>query len=105
LDGTNGLQIDPIEGLPLIRALHGSWYYAKDKLGNIARELPKKNHPHSDVGDSFCYLLSRCSPSPPKLGPERVETTWNPWNPPTDYTVTDDVPVESDFSIFSNKFN
>jgi hypothetical protein len=58
--GEMALQIDPIEARSLIRALNGGWYYQKDRYGNVARDLPKKNHPDSDIGDSFCYLLSRC---------------------------------------------
>jgi hypothetical protein len=61
--GTPALQIDPIEGLPLIRALRGGWYYEKDRYGNVSRDLPKKNHPHSDLGDALCYMLSRIAPA------------------------------------------
>ena len=47
--GEPALQIDPVDALPLIRALRGSWYY-----------------PHSDIGDAFCYFVGRIAPSMPK---------------------------------------
>ena len=55
--GTPALQIDPIEGKPLIQVLRGGWYYEKDRYGKINRDLPKKNHPHSDVGDAFSLFV------------------------------------------------
>ena len=63
------LQIDPIAHLPWIRACRSGWIYPKDRYGNVNRELPVKNHPHSDVGDGFCYLASIASPTVAKPGP------------------------------------
>lgn len=57
--GVPAVQIDPVDGRPLIQALAGRWYYPQDRLGNVSRDLPKKpNHPHEDLGDAFIYLLS-----------------------------------------------
>jgi hypothetical protein len=75
VDGEPALQIDPVEGQPLIKALRGSWFYPKDRLGNVSRDLPKKNHPHSDVGDAFCYLIGRCAPG--QATPDEYEVANN----------------------------
>lgn len=52
------LKIDPTDGLPLIEALGGAWYYPTDRNGNLTNDKPKKpNHPHEDIGDAFIYFL------------------------------------------------
>jgi len=52
------LQIDPVEGQPLIEALGGRWYIATDRNGNVTSDRPKKpNMPWCDLGDSACYLF------------------------------------------------
>jgi hypothetical protein len=76
--GEPALEIDPVDGLPLIRALRGGWYYPKDRLGNVSRDLPKKNHPHSDIGDAYCYFIGRIAPSQSK--PTAVD-----WKPEDNY--------------------
>jgi hypothetical protein len=61
--GEPALQIDPVDGFPLIKALRGAWYYPTDKFGKVSRDLPKKpNHPHEDTGDAFCYFVGRIAP-------------------------------------------
>jgi hypothetical protein len=61
--GRPTLQIDPVDGAPLIRALRGAWYYPTVN-GKVGRDLPKKpNHPHEDAGDSFCYFVGGIAPS------------------------------------------
>jgi hypothetical protein len=60
--GRPTLQIDPVGGLLLIRALRGRWYFPTVH-GQVSRDLPVKNHPWSDVGDSFLYLIGGLAPS------------------------------------------
>jgi len=43
--GELALQIDPVDGKPLIQALSGRWYYSQDKMGAVSKDLPKQpNH-------------------------------------------------------------
>ena len=49
------LQIEQVDGLPLIRALRGSWFILEND-GAIRHDLPVKNHPHSDIGRQFLLL-------------------------------------------------
>ena len=83
--GEPALEIDPVDGMPLIRALRGAWYYPKDRLGNVSRDLPKKNQPHSDIGDGFCYFIGRIAPSMPQWhsGPIATNLYFDPRAPIT----------------------
>jgi hypothetical protein len=73
--GEPALQIDPVDGRPLIKALNSAWYYPRDRFNNVSRDLPKKpNHPHEDIGDSFCYFVGRIAPSMPEYKPGPIET-------------------------------
>ena len=62
LAGEPTLQIDPVDGRSLIQALNGRWHYAQNRLGEVSRDLPVKNHPWSDIGDAFCYFIGRITP-------------------------------------------
>jgi hypothetical protein len=67
------LLLDPVDCKPLIQALSGRWYYLQDRLGAVIRDIPKKNHPWSDLGDAFCYFLCGVMPEMgPKLTPKKV---------------------------------
>ena len=63
--GEPTLQIDPVDGRPLIQALSGRWHYAQNRLGEVSRDLPVKNYPWSDIGDAFCYFIGRITPEAP----------------------------------------
>lgn len=56
------LQIDPVDGKPLIQALSSRWYYATDRMGGIMRDKPKQNHPYDDLGQAYCYYLCAMMP-------------------------------------------
>lgn len=57
------LQIDPVDGRPLIQALSTRWHYPQNRLGVISADKPKTpNHPWEDLGQAFCYFLSAAMP-------------------------------------------
>jgi hypothetical protein len=56
------LQVDPTHAALLIRALRGRWHYPTVR-GVVSREEPVKDHPWSDLGDSFSYLVGGIAPS------------------------------------------
>lgn len=73
--GTTALQIDPVDGRPLIQALNGRWHYPQSHTGAITRDLPKKpNHPWEDHGDNFCYFASGLNAVAHVWEPPKVET-------------------------------
>ena len=58
--------IDPVDAAPLIQALDGRWHYPESPDGSPRAvghdEGPVKDHPWSDLGDCFCYLLGGMAP-------------------------------------------
>lgn len=60
--GRPTLQIDSVDGAPLIRALRGRWHFPTVN-GQVSRDLPVKDHPWSDLGDSFAYLVAGIAPA------------------------------------------
>jgi hypothetical protein len=62
-----------VDGLLLIRALRGRWYFPTVH-GVVSRDLPVKNHPWSDLGDSFAYLVGGIAPSREPRDPRTVPT-------------------------------
>lgn len=55
--GVGLVQVDKIRAAPVWHALRGGWHYHVARTGVIGGE-PKKNHPHSDVGDAMSYGAS-----------------------------------------------
>jgi hypothetical protein len=60
--GRPTLQIDAVDAALLIRALRGRWCFPVVN-GVVSRDLPIKNHPWSDLGDGFAYLVGGIAPS------------------------------------------
>jgi hypothetical protein len=60
--GRPTLQIDPVDAALLVRALRGRWCFPVVN-GTVSRDLPIKNHPWSDLGDGFAYLVGGIAPS------------------------------------------
>ena len=56
------LRVDPVQARGLVKALNGGWHYATGGDGKVKRDLPVKDHPHSDHGDAFCYLVGGARP-------------------------------------------
>jgi hypothetical protein len=76
------LLLDPVDAQPLIKALSGRWHYSEDRLGNLIKDIPKKSHAWSDLGDSFCYLLSGLMPEmAEQLRPAKKVTVVAAYNP------------------------
>lgn len=61
--GTPVLAIDPVQARGLVRALRGGWHYPTDMRGGRTSEDPVKDHPDSDYGDAFAYLIAGMAPS------------------------------------------
>jgi hypothetical protein len=53
------LVLDPVDARPPVQALSGRWYDAQDRLGAVVRDMPRKNHPWSDLGTRSVISL-RC---------------------------------------------
>jgi hypothetical protein len=92
---TAAVQIDPVDGQPLLEALGGRWYLATDRNGNITSDRPKKpNVPWGDIGDSFCYaLIGAMGVGTRKSSVIEVVSDFDPSNV-GNYSVND---VESEF--------
>ena len=89
--GQVSLQCDPVDALPLIRALSGRWFYPQDRQEQIRRETPKKpNHPWEDYGDAFIYWLWGLTS---EMGPRR------PVQVETQFTIGSGPSVQSTFRV------
>lgn len=91
------LQIDPVDGKPLIQALASRWYYGVDRMGRIMSDKPKQNHPFDDLGQAYCYYLCAMLPEIMKKKPRQVKVE-------TSFAVSEtrdyDVPnVDTDFNV------
>lgn len=76
--GQVSLQIDSVDGAPLIKALSGRWHYPMNRQGQVARDLPKKpNHPWEDLGDAAIYWLWGLTSDSQPPGPLKVETAFS----------------------------
>jgi hypothetical protein len=77
------LQIDPVQAKGLVRALRGGWHYPTGPDGNRTTEEPVKNHPDSDYGDAFAYLIAGLAPQKPeRTAPSQTHATTgasDPW--------------------------
>ncbi len=67
------LQLCPEGCSLLISALAGRWHYATVN-GKVNRELPTKDHPWSDLGDAFAYVVGGVAPGPMRPA---VVPTWH----------------------------
>jgi hypothetical protein len=70
--GEPALLVDPVQARGLVKALDGGWHYPTgvDGKRKTASEDGKtsaavKNHPHSDFGDAFAYMVGAMHPSRP----------------------------------------
>ncbi len=94
--GQVSLQIDPVEAVPLVKALSGRWHYALDRQGQVRRDLPKKpNHPWEDLGDAFIYWLWTLTSEVQPPGPLKVETAFSL----APHQDRQEIPVESAFAL------
>jgi len=53
---------DLVKGGHIERGVSSRWHYPMIQ-GRVSRELPAKNHPWSDLGDSVCYLVAGAAPT------------------------------------------
>jgi hypothetical protein len=74
--GRPQLQLDPEGCRLLIAALYGRWYFPLHN-GVLSRDLPKKNHPWSDLGDGLTYLVAAATPGPVSAAEIRVEADFD----------------------------
>jgi hypothetical protein len=75
--GRPRLQLDTEGCRLLISALNGRWHY-KTINGAVSRDLPVKDHPWSDLGDSLSYLVAGLTSGPIlDTGPIKVETAFS----------------------------
>ena len=89
--GEPSLEIDPVDGAGLIKALSGRWHYATDRLGQVRRDVPKKpNHPWEDYGDACIYWLWSLTSETQPPATIKVETQ---------FSLNPTVQVESSFSL------
>ena len=59
VQGEPVVTIDPVQARGLVRALNGGWHYPTGLDGKVkGDQQPVKDHPHSDHGDAFCYLVA-----------------------------------------------
>lgn len=76
--GQVSLQVDPVDGATLAKALSGRWHYPMNRQGQVSRDLPKKpNHPWEDLGDAFIYWLWGLTSDTQPPGPLKVETQFS----------------------------
>lgn len=52
--GRGVVQVDRLKAAPVWHALRGGWHHHVARTGIVSGE-PKKNHPHSDIGDAMGY--------------------------------------------------
>jgi hypothetical protein len=81
--GRPALVVSPGEDCRLLRdAMAGRWHYPRDRNGQVSRELPEKDHPWPDLGDSLLYTVSGAKPCrqgrPRRTAPYRAKTAFNP---------------------------
>jgi len=65
LDMPGGFLIDKHgEGCAdLIETLASKWHYRENKLEELQGDVPVKDHPWSDYGDSLCYAIAKAPPA------------------------------------------
>ncbi len=73
----NLFEISPVPETEALRlALGGRWHFPKDLVtGQIRRDLPVKDHPWSDLGDTACYLVGFLAPSRAPFDPRKARQT------------------------------
>jgi hypothetical protein len=84
--GVPRLRMDIVQAESAIEALTGGWHYAVGPDGQTLRSgesMPVKNHPHSDLGDAFCYLVCGMEGSKQERQAQRptiaIPATGDPW--------------------------
>ena len=99
-DFTPALQIDPVDGKPLIQALSTRWHYPQDQQGRTTSDKPKQpNHPWEDLGQAYCYWVCAAVPESRRSHlPIQIQTAFNVLASPRDEVVN--IEVDSQFSPF-----